>query len=199
MKSEHVYEKALRTLIRKDNQLMQILHAVRDYNPPDWLVGAGVLRNLVWDHLHDFTMLTPSRDIDVAFFDTSDLSPDYDRAVTKALSAKHPGVAWEATNQAAVHQWYADYFGVDVPRFTSCAEAIATWPETATCTAVHLNADNSIDIVAPFGLVDLFQMIVRRNSTRVSVEQYHRRISEKQLDTKWPKIQIIYELDRLVS
>ena len=31
-----------------------MLETVRGCNPPDWLVGAGVIRNLVWDHLHQY-------------------------------------------------------------------------------------------------------------------------------------------------
>jgi hypothetical protein len=31
-----------------------VLRAARTCNPPEWVVGAGVLRNLVWDHLHGF-------------------------------------------------------------------------------------------------------------------------------------------------
>lgn len=169
---------------------MTILRAVRHCDPPDWLVGAGLIRNLVWDHLHGYSRPTPPRDIDVAFFDPADLSPERDAAVTAQLTAVLPGVEWEATNQAAVHLWYAELFGKTVPPLTSSAEAIATWPETATCTAVRLLPDDSIHIVAPFGLEDLFQMVLRRNPVQVTPEQFHQRLQDKQIRQKWPLVQV---------
>ncbi|MAU02149.1 MAG: hypothetical protein CL608_33850 [Anaerolineaceae bacterium] len=170
---------------------MTILRTVRRCDPPDWLVGAGLIRNLVWDHLHGYSQPTPPRDIDVAFFDPADLSPERDAAVTAELTAVLPDVAWEATNQAAVHLWYAEKFGKTVPPLTSTIEAIATWPETATCTAVRLLSDDSLHIVAPFGLEDLFQMVLRRNPARVTQAQFHKRLQDKQIRQKWPLVQVI--------
>ncbi|MBK8903276.1 MAG: nucleotidyltransferase family protein [Anaerolineaceae bacterium] len=170
---------------------MTILRTVRRCHPPDWLVGAGVLRNLVWDHLHGFTQPHLPRDIDVAFFDPTDLSPERDVKVTAQLAAILPTVEWEATNQAAVHLWFGAEFGREVAPLCSAAEAIATWPETATCTAVRLLRDDSLYIVAPFGLDDLFQMILRRNPSRVTVEQFRQRLHDKQIRQKWPQVRVI--------
>jgi hypothetical protein len=188
------YEKQLEQLIQQNEQVMSILRIVRRCNPPEWLVGAGVLRNLVWDYLHGYSQPTPPRDIDVAFFDATDLSPERDAAVTAQLTSLLPDVEWEATNQAAVHLWYADYFGKTVPPFRSTSEAIATWPETATCTAVRLLPDDSLQIVAPFGLDDLFNMVLRRNPARVTDEQFQKRLRDKQILQKWPQVRVIEEM-----
>jgi hypothetical protein len=32
---------------------MRALRAARAVDPPDWLIGGGVIRDLVWDHVHD--------------------------------------------------------------------------------------------------------------------------------------------------
>ena len=39
----------LQALVRSNAWLMGALRAARDVDPPDWLVGGGVLRDLVWD------------------------------------------------------------------------------------------------------------------------------------------------------
>ena len=185
------YETQLRQLIWQSDQVMAILRTVRQCEPPDWLVGAGLLRNLVWDHLHGYRQPTPPRDVDVVFFDAANLSPERDEEVTAQLTAVLPNVEWEATNQAAVHLWYAEKFGKAVPPLTSSAEAITTWPETATCTAVRLLPDDSLHIVAPFGLEDLFQMILRRNPARVTQAQFQQRLRDKQILQKWPNVCVI--------
>lgn len=189
--NEAKYEAELRQLIGQNERVMTILRTVRHCDPPDWLVGAGVIRNLVWDHLHGYTEPHLPRDIDVAFFDPTDLSPERDTAVTVQLTTLMPTLEWEATNQAAVHRWYAAEFGKVVPPLRSTAEAIATWPETATCTAVRLLPDESLHLVAPFGLDDLFQMILRRNPARVTQAQFQQRLHNKQIRQKWPMVQVI--------
>lgn len=103
---KHNYEQDLRRVIRAHDWFMTVLRAVRDCAPPDWYVGAGVIRNLAWDFLHGYPQPTPLADIDVAFFDPHDLSRERDQWVQQQLCERLPDVPWEATNQAAVHVWY---------------------------------------------------------------------------------------------
>ena len=172
---------------------MSILETVRACNPPDWLVGAGVIRNLVWDYLHQYEIPTPLADIDVIFFDPEDLRPERDRMVQQQLTQRLPHVPWEATNQAAVHLWYEDVFGFSVPALHSSEEAVGTWPETATCVAVRLLSNDEIHIVAPYGLTDLFQLVLRRNPRRVTQEQFVQRLHSKDILRKWPRVHVIYD------
>jgi hypothetical protein len=76
------------------------------------------------------------------------------------------------TNQAAVHLWFERYFGHAVPPLASLEEAVASWPEYATCVGLRLEANDAITVIAPHGLEDLFGLLVRRNPVRVSVETY---------------------------
>ena len=118
-----------------------MLTAVRAADLPDAWVGAGVLRDLVWGG----TGFDPAavRDVDVAFFDPDDLGRD--RSATAALHAHRPDIPWEATNQAAVHTWYAEFYaGPEVAPLQSTADGVATWPETATSVAVRLGADDRL-------------------------------------------------------
>jgi hypothetical protein len=95
-----IYESRLQHLIRSNDWFMTALEAVRDCNPPDWFVGSGVVRNIVWDHSHGYTQPTPLTDVDVAFFDPDDLTPGRDRAVQEQLLNRLPDVPWQAKNQA---------------------------------------------------------------------------------------------------
>ncbi len=49
------YETQLQRLITDNECVMAILRTVCRCNPPDWLVGAGVIRNLVWVSLYQPT------------------------------------------------------------------------------------------------------------------------------------------------
>ena len=170
---------------------MEVLRAAWTCNPPGWVIGAGVLRNLVWDHLHAFAQRTPARDVDLAYFDPVDLRAEAEQAWQVRLRSVLPDVPWEVKNQAAVHLWYEQRFGYAVPRLESIESAIATWPETATAVAVRLLPDNNLELIAPFGLTDLFNMILRPNPSRVSMEEYQRRYTSKRIGERWPKVQIL--------
>jgi hypothetical protein len=188
---EQLYQLKLTDLIQTTPWFKQLLEAVRECDPPDWLVGAGVIRNLVWDHLHGYQQPTPLTDVDVIFFDPADLSPERDQAVQDQLASRLPGIAWEATNQAAVHLWYEESFGFPVPPFHSSEEAVATWPETATSVAVRLLDNDTLSLVTPCGLADLFGLILRRNPRRVTREYFQQRLQSKQITKRWPRVQVI--------
>ncbi len=170
---------------------MEVLEAARDCDPPDWWIGAGVVRDLVWDELHGGFDPARVKDVDLAFFDAADLSPERDIEVEAALHARLPRVPWEVKNQAAVHTWYEKRFGFAVEPLHSTADGVATWPETATSVAVRLDANDDLQVLAPYGLDDLLHGVCRRNSRRVSVEEYRRRLEAKQVTTRWPLVVVV--------
>jgi uncharacterized protein len=183
----------LESLVRSTPWLLEALRAARDVDPPDWLVGGGVLRDLVWDRLHGQSRPAPPRDVDLAFFDPTRLDRARDAEVEQALAARLPGVPWDAKNQAAVHTWYGRVFGGRVAPLRSAADGVATWPETATAVAVRLLPHDRLEVVAPCGLDDLFGLVCRRNPRRVTVDHYHRRLHDKRIAERWPRVEIVLE------
>jgi uncharacterized protein len=169
---------------------MRALTAARAVDPPDWAIGAGALRDFVWDRLHGREPSAP-KDVDLAFFDPADLSPEREEAVRDGLSASAPELNWDARNQAAVHLWYRERFGVEVEPLRSTADGIATWPEPASAVAVRLDDDDQIDVIAPHGLDDLFGLVWRRNPRRVTPEEYRRRTEAKDIRRRWPRVRVV--------
>ena len=178
-------------ILRSNEWFMAILRAARAVALPDWFIGAGAVRNTVWDALHGYAEPTPPADVDVVFFDPQDLTPARDAAADALLQAQLATIPWQAKNQAAVHLWYPARFGSAVDPVTSSYDAIATWPETATCVGVRLLADDALVIAAPHGLDDLLHMVLRRNPRRVTVEVFRQRLQSKSIPEKWPRVQVI--------
>jgi uncharacterized protein len=182
----------LKSALASSAWFLSLLDDVRVVGPPQWWVGAGVIRDVVWEQRFGNGADRPvTKDVDVAFFDATNLSVERDREVEALLRARRPDVAWDATNQAAVHLWYHDEFGKIVPPFGSVPEAVATWPEYATCVAVRVVGEGGIEICAPYGLDDLLEGVWRRNPTRVTVEEYQRRLARKQPAVRWPGVRIL--------
>ena len=174
----------LARVVRSSPEFMGWLEAARDCCPPDWALGAGALRNLVWDHLTGAR--NPPRDVDVVFFGGAD-----EGAVERCLRARLPGVPWQVKDQALVHTWYERVFGFPVEPLTSVADAVATWPETCTSVAVRLRDDGGLDVIAPRGLDDLFGLVLRRNPRRVTREIFRARLAEKRPDLRWPGVTVV--------
>src|SRR3954447_3180232 len=181
----------LAAVLRHTPVLMEVLRVARDVDPPDWLIGAGAVRDAVWDAIHERSLTAAPRNVDVAFFDPSDLTAERDLSVEAALRTRAPHLPWEAKNQAAVHLWYPRSFGAQVAPFRSCGEAVATFPETASCVGMRLLADDDMLVVAPHGLRDLFACVCRHNPTRVSARFYEQRVARKRWSSRWPNMRYL--------
>jgi hypothetical protein len=183
-------EARLVALARATPWFMRALAQVRTLDVHPWCIGAGAVRNLVWDALHERREPSELPDVDVAFFDAADLRATRDHALQSRLQSLAPDIPWEVTNQAGVHLWFEAHFGHAVEPLRSLEEAVASWPEYATAVALTLADDDTLRVIAPHGLADLFGMVVRRNPTRVSVETYRERIAQKRYDQRWPRVRI---------
>jgi uncharacterized protein len=183
----------LTAIVDRSAWFRSVLAAVRDSGLPEAWVGAGVLRDLVWGERFG-SGFRPDRvrDVDVAFFDPADLSRERDHAATELLRSRRPDIPWEATNQAAVHTWFAEFFGSGpVPPLRSTADGVATWPEMATAVAVRLDRRDQVDVCAPHGLDDLLDGIWRRNPCRTTVEQSRARLARHEPARRWPGVRIV--------
>ena len=189
--SDAPLEERLISIARSAPWLMSALRAVRQLELQSWCIGAGAIRNLVWDVLHCAPSAAAPADIDVAYFDASCLDSERDKQLQEKLNRLLPGVPWEVTNQAAVHLWFESYFGHPAEPLHSLEEAVASWPEYANSVGLTLNQNDSISVIAPHGLHDLFSMVVRRNPNRVSVETYRERVAQKQYTGRWSKVTVI--------
>lgn len=173
--------------------LMDALRTARSLNLSSWCIGAGAVRNAVWDYLHGYTVVGPLEDIDLVFFDAHK-SVQFDREVQTHLNHAHPALKWDVTNQAHVHTWYERDFGTPVTPFQTLHEGIASWPEYATCVGLTITSDDRIQVLAPFGLADLFDLHIRHNPTRASLSVAQHRVRGKRWLCRWPKLQLIGEL-----
>lgn len=171
---------------------MGALYAVRklELELSSWCIGAGAVRSLVWDDLHGFAEPTPLDDVDVVYFNPAVESAEHDAGLEHRLRREMPSVAWEVTNQATVHHWFAHHLGRQVAPLVSLEDGVGTWPEIATCVGVFLRADDSIGIVAPHGLDDLFHLIVRHNPLRADAHTYRERVASKRFSERWPLLSI---------
>jgi hypothetical protein len=180
----------LTALVRATPWFMAALRAGRALGLAHWCIGAGALRNLVWDALHGHAQPSALADVDFAFFCADDTSTARDAALQRRLGDLCPGLPWEVTNQAGVHLWFEAHFGHAVAPLHSLDDAIASWPEPATAVGVWLDAQDVLHVIAPHGLHDLLGMRVRRNPACVSLGTYRQRCASKRYAEHWPRVTV---------
>jgi hypothetical protein len=174
----------LQALIASDDRRMQVLRIVRGLGLPDCWVAAGFVRNCVWDHAHGRAPSPLPGDIDVIWFDASTCDARRDAAMETALRDRDGTLAWSVKNQARMHARNGD------GPYRSAVDAMRYWPETATAVGVRLGAQEEIEVAAPSGLDDLFDLVVRPTQ-RFLVEKhavYLERVRSKQWEQTWPSL-----------
>lgn len=172
-------------LLRADPMRMACLRAARELALPDWALGAGFVRNLIWDHLHQKTVPTPLNDIDLIYLDQGD--PDWlaEAAHEAWLAARLPGQCWEVRNQARMHHRQ------QVPPFASSLEALSHWVEIPTCIGVRLLANDEFEWLAPHGFGHNWSLRVSANPRcRQDSQVFVQRVQDKGWQSIWPDLEV---------
>lgn len=141
---------ALRQVLSADPLRLAALKAVQELSIPDAWIGAGFVRDAVWDWLHGSSPRAPRNDVDVIWYDRSQPDETFDRQIEERLRHQMPEVDWSVSNQALMH-----HHNQDDP-YCCTADAMRWWPETATAVAARMLNSEKIEISAPYGLGDLF-------------------------------------------
>lgn len=162
---------------------MAVIAAARRLDLPDWGVGAGFVRNLVWDHLHGRAAPTPLNDVDLLYFDTSDTGRAAEARAERALRAALPDCPWSVRNQARMHLGNGDR------PYRDTGDAMAHWLETATAVAVRQEPGGRLSLLAPCGTADLFALrIVPTPAGRRRAAAFETRLRAKDWPGTWPKL-----------
>lgn len=181
---------ALGRLLRASPVVGPLLDALPAWGLPGCYVGAGAVTQTVWNAAHGFAADTGLKDADVVYFDPHDLSAEAEERTEELVRRSVPslGVAVDVTNEARVHLWYERRFGVPLEPYGSTEAAIATWPTTASSIGVR-PTPSGLAVCAPYGLRDLFALVVRPNKTIVTEAVYSAKAARWR--ATWPGLTIL--------
>ncbi len=187
MRTGGPHEAQLRAWLAADPWRLACLAAVAALDLPDGWIGAGFLRNLAWDRLHGFTAPTPLADVDVIYFEPAS-GLEREAEIEAALASRLERVPWSVRNQARMHVRNGD------APYRNTEDALRHWLETPTAVAARMTGGGELEILAPFGLADLFALTVRptphARSRRDRLKDYRLRMAEKAWPAIWPDVQV---------
>jgi len=197
-------EEELVSIIIRDPVRRSVIEAMAALDLPDAWIAGGFVRNAVWDSLFGEGSTTPINDVDVVYFKALDsygvdqdtlleiiqkdwMNPVWEEEDTAvaALSSAVPGLSFEVKNQARMH--ISSVRIVAQEPYKSMSDAVSGWVETATAIGIRMNEDGTFSVLAPYGLEDLFQGIIRPTQPAYS-ERARERADAKGWLTLWPKL-----------
>lgn len=167
-----------------------ILARMADLGLPGCYLAAGALFQSVWNGLAGRDPQAGIRDYDLDYFDDRDLGWDAEDAVIRragALFADLPAPV-EVRNEARVHLWYEERFGVPCPPYASTEAAIASFPNQSSCFGVR-PGDEGLDVYAPFGFSDLFAFRARPNPVLAPRAVYEAKTARWRRE--WPQLTVL--------
>ena len=178
-------------MIRATPLLMDVLQGLRDDGLPDHLLVAGVIYNLVWNRLTGRPDLNGINDIDVAYFDASDLSYEAEDVVIRRLEARfaHLPLPVQVRNQARVHLWFPQKFGQPFTALTSTQEMLGRYASKTHSVGARLEPDGRLSIVAPFGLDDIFSFRIVPNPVLMNRPAHDAKGARAK--SHWPELTVL--------
>jgi hypothetical protein len=144
----------------------------------------------VWNCLTERDPAAGIRDYDLNYFDPADLSWEAEDAVIRRAAELFGDLdaIVEVRNEARVHLWYEQRFGVPCPPLTRTTDAIDTFPNTSSCFAVRPGA-TGLEVYAPHGFSDLFSLVARPNPVLAPRAVYERKTARWR--EQWPALRVL--------
>jgi hypothetical protein len=178
-------------IVSADPLIGETLERVRALDLPDWLVVSGALYNTVWNHLTAKPSGYGIKDVDLFYFDESDLSYEAEDGVIARAAPVFAGLPLpvEIRNQARVHLWYPVKFGRTCPRYTSSSHSLRFFASRTHAVGIRFGTDGLLDLVAPFGLDDIFSFRITPN--RVMDNQRTHEAKGARAKRNWPEISVV--------
>ena len=180
----------LHVSLRQNQCLADILERFDEIALPDaWLV-AGCIAQTIWNLACGQPAELGIKDVDLIYFDEQELSLGAEAGHERRLRDLfgHLAIKLDVKNEARVHLWYQERFGYAIERYRSGADAIATFPTTATAVGVR-RILGEFECFAPFGLDDLFGLVVRPNKRQITRPIYEAKVERRR--SIWPGLSIL--------
>ncbi|WP_031470384.1 nucleotidyltransferase family protein [Sciscionella sediminilitoris] len=182
---------AFRAALKRNEMLMEVLARATELDLPGWYLTAGCLFQTVWNVATGRPPADGIKDYDLFYFDYSELSWEAENTAIEAgarLFGDLPVVV-EIRNEARVHLWYEEHFGVPCEPYASTEAAIDSFAATTCCLGVRRDNADHWRIYAPHGFADVFNLVVRPNP--VLAPQHVYETKSRRWRQRWPELTVL--------
>lgn len=153
----------------------------------DWWLASGCIVQTVWNLRSGRPAEEGIRDYDVVYHADDESEEAEDQVIRDAgrLFSDLPAPL-EVRNQARVHLWYPEKYEIPYSRLTNASEGILRFPSTTTAVGVRRTGEDYLDVFAPFGLTNIWDMVVKPNRALPMAKIYADKTARWQ--KQWPQL-----------
>ncbi|SEO97858.1 nucleotidyltransferase family protein [Amycolatopsis saalfeldensis] len=182
---------ALREILSRNTVLIDVLARAAELNLPGWYLTSGCVFQTVWNVVTGCPATDGILDYDLFYFDRADLSWEAEDTVIRAGREVFAGVPAEVEirNEARVHLWYEQKFGVPCRPYSSTEAAIDSFAATTCCLGIRAEAGGRWRVYAPHGLSDVFNLVVRPNPVQAPRHVYETKTERWR--RQWPTLTVL--------
>jgi hypothetical protein len=189
--------------VLRNPMIRAVLERLAPLDLPQWALTAGCVFQTFWNLAVDAPPAAVAesggadpmagiRDYDMFYFDASDLSYEAEDAVIRRCQAACADldIELEPRNEARVHLWYGDKFGIGIEPYRDVIHAISSFAAPCCAVGLRLDRDGRLTVLAPCGLDDLFTLTMRPNPIGIAPRHVYETKAARWSAT-WPQLNVL--------
>lgn len=184
----------LESILNKSKKIKEILRVLEQYSKENqdfknYYLAAGCINQTIFNYYHNYDLDYGIGDYDIVYYD-EDTSYEKEDIIIKDLKErlKHLDLKFDIKNEKRVHIWYNEKYKTNRKEYESVEDAISKWGTTITCLGVRME-NNKLIVCAPYGLNDLFNLILRPVKIDFTKEDYEKKVTK--WTNKWELLKVI--------
>lgn len=184
----------LESILNKSKKIKEILRVLEQYSKENqdfknYYLAAGCVNQTIFNYYHNYDLDYGIGDYDIVYYD-EDTSYEKEDIIIKDLKErlKYLDLKFDIKNEKRVHIWYNEKYKTNRKEYESVEDAISKWGTTITCLGVRME-NNKLIVCAPYGLNDLFNLILRPVKIDFTKEDYEKK--ETKWTSKWKLLKVI--------
>lgn len=184
----------LESILNKSKKIKEILRVLEQYSKENqdfknYYLAAGCINQTIFNYYHNYDLDYGIGDYDIVYYD-EDTSYEKEDIIIKDLKErlKHLDLKFDIKNEKRVHIWYNEKYKTNRKEYQSVEDAISKWGTTITCLGVRME-NNKLIVCAPYGLNDLFNLILRPVKIDFTKEAYEKKVTK--WTSKWELLKVI--------
>ena len=184
----------LESILNKSKKIKEILRVLEQYSKENqdfknYYLAAGCINQTIFNYYHNYDLDYGIGDYDIVYYD-EDTSYEKEDIIIKDLKErlKYLDLKFDIKNENRVHIWYNEKYKTNRKEYESVEDAISKWGTTITCLGVRME-NNKLIVCAPYGLNDLFNLILRPVKIDFAKEDYEKKVTK--WTSKWKLLKVI--------
>ena len=184
----------LESILNKSKKIKEILRVLEQYSKENqdfknYYLAAGCINQTIFNYYHNYDLDYGIGDYDIVYYD-EDTSYEKEDIIIKDLKErlKYLDLKFDIKNEKRVNIWYNEKYKTNRKEYESVEDAISKWGTTITCLGVRME-NNKLIVCAPYGLNDLFNLILRPVKIDFAKEDYEKKVTK--WTSKWKLLKVI--------